>query len=204
MAETAATRSTALALADERELMHQGHRFLDEKRVLLAAAILRELATHEELLERLRARLQAARPALRAALQRHGLQGLQAQPAVVLVPPAPRAERTRLLGLTQLHAVFDPSADVQAASQAAIDPSPEARACAAAFVSTLGLLAGLAAAQGNLERLAVEYHRTERRALALENVLLPEIEVALKAIDEQLELADQEEAVQVRLASGRR
>ncbi len=204
MAETAATRSTALALADERDLMHQGHRFLDEKRMLLASALLRELATHEDLLERLRTRLHAAREALGAALQRHGLQGLQAQPAVVLVPPAPRTERTRLLGVTQVHAVFDPNADVQAAAQAAIDPSPEARACAAAFVSTLGLLAGLAAAQGNLERLAVEYHRTERRALALENVLLPETEVALKAIDEQLELADQEEAVRIRLASGRR
>lgn len=204
MAETAATRSTALALADERELMHQGHRFLDEKRMLLASAMLRELATHEELLAPLRTRLQAARLALRAALQRHGLQGLQAQPAVMLVPPTPRAARTRLLGVAQVQAMFDPSADVQAASQAAIDPSPEARACAAAFVSTLDLLAGLAAAQGNLERLAVEYRRTERRALALENVLLPEIEVALKAIDEQLELADQEEAVRIRLAGGRR
>ena len=36
---------------------------------------------------------------------------------------------------------------------------------------------------------------------ALENVLLPEIERALKAIDEHLELADQEEAVRIRLAA---
>ena len=36
----------------------------------------------------------------------------------------------------------------------------------------LGPLARLAACAGNLERLAAEYRRTERRAKALENVLL--------------------------------
>ena len=43
MAEIAPTRSAALALADERELMRQGYRFLDEKRVLLASEMLRRL-----------------------------------------------------------------------------------------------------------------------------------------------------------------
>ena len=60
--------------------------------------------------------------------------------------------------------------------------------------------AGLGVSGGNLERLAVEYRRTERRARALENVLLPEVEGALSTIQGQLELADQEEAVRIRLA----
>ena len=41
----------------------------------------------------------------------------------------------------------------------------------------------------------------ERRALALENVLLPEVAQALGRIDEQLTLADQEEAVRIRQAA---
>jgi V/A-type H+/Na+-transporting ATPase subunit D len=40
--------------------------------------------------------------------------------------------------------------------------------------------------------------RTERRARALENVLLPEIDSSLKFVDEQLEILDQEEIARVR------
>jgi len=43
--------------------------------------------------------------------------------------------------------------------------------------------------------------RTERRARALENVLLPEIEGSLHYMDEQLETMDQEEAIRVRNAA---
>ena len=60
-----------------------------------------------------------------------------------------------------------------------------------------------AASAGNLERLAAEYRRTERRARALENVLLPEIERALRTTEEHLEQADREEAVRIRTAAQR-
>ena len=50
-------------------------------------------------------------------------------------------------------------------------------------------------------RLIEEYRRTERRARALENVLLPEIDHSLKFIEEQLDAVDQEEAVRVRNAA---
>ncbi|MCO5105571.1 MAG: hypothetical protein M9907_00670 [Burkholderiaceae bacterium] len=202
MAETAATRSAALALADERALMRQGYQFLDEKRMLLAAEILRALAVRRALEERLVAQAREAAQALRGALKRHGLEALQAYPAGDLAPAAPALEHTRFLGVPQLGASFAPR--VTDPEELAIDPSPEARACREAFAALLGPLAQLAALAGNLERLAAEYRRTERRARALENVLLPEIEASLKAIDEHLELADQEEAVRARLAGRRR
>ena len=69
MAEVAATKSAALALADERALMRQGYQFLDEKRMLLAAELLRTLAAHREQEAALVARLAAAGEALREALQ---------------------------------------------------------------------------------------------------------------------------------------
>ena len=86
----------------------------------------------------------------------------------------------------------------------AVDASPEARRCRDAYAALLDPLARLAASCGNLERLGAEYRRTERRARALENVLLPEIESALRRIDEHLELADQEEAIRIRWAGGLR
>ena len=200
MAEAAATRSAALALADERALMRQGFQFLDEKRMLLAAEILRALRAHDALEAQLLQRLRTARDALQAALRRHGLEGLQAYPAAELEATAPASTRSRFLGVALVSVVFDVPADTRV-DDGALDASPEARACRAAFVAVLAPLVRLAASAANLERLAAEYRRTERRARALENVLLPEIEHALKAIDEHLELADQEEAVRIRLAA---
>jgi V/A-type H+-transporting ATPase subunit D len=61
----------------------------------------------------------------------------------------------------------------------------------------------MSACAGNLRRLAREYTRTERRARALENVVLPEIDVSLRFVEEQLDAVDQEEAVRVRNAAAR-
>jgi V/A-type H+-transporting ATPase subunit D len=58
-------------------------------------------------------------------------------------------------------------------------------------------LAGIA---GNLERLRHEYRRTERRARALEDVLLPEITGTIYELEARLEEVEQEEAIRVRQA----
>lgn len=195
------TKSAALALADERALMRQGYQFLDEKRMLVATELLRRLKAHAAADADLAAATRRAADALRAALQRHGLEGLQAYPARTPRPAPPALARAPFLGVPLVEAVAEP---VPMAPDAALDASPEAAACAQAFRDLLPLLAGLAASAASATRLAAEYRRTERRARALENVLLPEIERALAAIDEQLSLADQEEAVRIRLAAARR
>ena len=198
MAEVVPTRSAALQLADERDLMRQGYRFLDEKRVLLASEMLRCLRDHERMHAALVERLREARSALREALLRHGLDGLQAYPAVPVEPAAPQVAHARFLGVPMLATHFAPQGGGR--DDSAVDASPEARACREGFAALLGPLAQLAASAGNLERLGAEYRRTERRAKALENVLLPEVEGSLATILGQLELADQEESVRIRLA----
>jgi V/A-type H+-transporting ATPase subunit D len=74
MREVTATRSSALELADERRLMRQGYEFLDEKRMLLATEMLRQLRAYEALSEALKDELTAAATALGAAVERHGLE----------------------------------------------------------------------------------------------------------------------------------
>jgi V/A-type H+-transporting ATPase subunit D len=202
MTETAATKSAALALADERSLMRQGYQFLDEKRMLLAAQMLRTLDEHRSLEAQLRERLREAQAGLRDALQRHGLEGLQAYPPAAIAPATPVLTRMVFLGVPLLAATSGPPVDGR--DDTAVDASPEARRCRDAFLALLEPLVRLAACTGNLERLGAEYRRTERRARALENVLLPEIETALKSIEGHLELADQEEAVRIRLAGRHR
>jgi V/A-type H+-transporting ATPase subunit D len=79
-----------------------------------------------------------------------------------------------------------------------VRPSPEVRRCADAFRALLEAAAPLAAITANLERLMREYRRTERRVRALENVVLPEIREDLAAMEEHLDLNEQEEVIRVR------
>lgn len=198
MREVAPTRSAAIELADERKLMRQGYEFLDEKRTLLATEMLRQLKIYQERTASLANATKAAGAALALALERHGLDDLQAYP----VPPAPvlpAYTRGLFLGLAMLSA--GKAAVSAGEDQAAIDSSPEAKACRAAFELLLALSADTGVRAGNLNRLAREYRRTERRAQALEKVLLPEVEDAIKRVNEQLDTMDREEVIRTRWSS---
>ena len=83
-----------------------------------------------------------------------------------------------------------------------VNPTPEARACTHVHQELLGRAAELAACSVNLRRLLQDYIRTERRAKAIENVLMPEIVATLKIIEEQLEGIDQEEIARLRRRRG--
>jgi V/A-type H+-transporting ATPase subunit D len=76
--------------------------------------------------------------------------------------------------------------------------TPEGEQCRARFDALLPIAARLAVLTGNLERLRREYIRTARRARALEDVLLPEIDARLDGIETALEELEREESVRVR------
>ena len=57
----------------------------------------------------------------------------------------------------------------------------------------------LAGVSGNLYRLLAEYRITERRSRALENIILPEIDQALREMSSHLEELELEDAIRVRL-----
>jgi V/A-type H+-transporting ATPase subunit D len=197
MGEFTPTRSLAIALADERRTMREGYAFLDEKCLLLAGEMLREVRRHRALVDEL-APLQAkTERALAAALLRHGLNGLQVYPA----PPGGqrlRAERRTLLGVAMRAAALDGG---PAEAAPAVAASPEAAACGAAFAALAARLAALAAVSGNLARLHAEYRKTVRRVRALQDVLLPEIEQTLHEVEASLEELEQDEAGFLRRAA---
>jgi V/A-type H+-transporting ATPase subunit D len=194
MREVTPTRSSAIELADERRLMRQGYEFLDEKRMLLATEMMRQLKIYQARRDALINATDAAASALAAALERHGFDQLQLYPKPPS-PAVPDATHELFLGLIMRSAGEPPQPEPQGP---AIDASPEARACRAAFEKLLWLSADLAARTGNLNRLAREYRRTERRARALEKVLLPEVEETIKLIDEQLDMMEREEIIRTR------
>jgi V/A-type H+-transporting ATPase subunit D len=197
--EVLATRVAFLELKDERRLVQEGYELLDEKRVLLAAEIMRQLRRHGALQAGI-ARLEtAALAALEAAVAMHGLDSLTVEPKLELQSALLGVHETSFLGLRLVEAQLgDGTAPAAAAARPA---TPEARACALAYRRLLAQYAELAACDASLLRLVREYVRTERRARALENVVLPEIDTTLRFIEEQLDALDQEEAVRVRNAA---
>ncbi|NHA15425.1 V-type ATP synthase subunit D [Thioalkalivibrio sp. XN279] len=195
------SRSAFLELKEERQLVREGFEFLDEKRVILAQEMLRRLKAWKAARERYDALHEEAAAALARAVGRHGLDGIGIYPAPRMDNAALARKETRFLGVNLLDGEFDPGwGEKDARPPHAVNPSPEAERCREAFAALLPLGFELAVMRASLERLVREYVRTERRARALENVVLPEIEHSLRFMDEQLEAMDQEEAIRVRNA----
>ncbi len=190
------TRVELLELRDEKRLVQEGYELLDEKRILIATEIRQALARHRALTAALGERLSVVRQALAGALARHGLDELQTLPPYACPQARVMLESRNLLGLELISARLETGQC--AYREAPINPSPEARTAALEHIAALETIIRLAATRVSLRRLVREYVRTERRARALENVLLPEIHQALGFIEEQLEGLDQEEAIRVR------
>ncbi len=195
MSETSPTRAVVLELKDEQRAMHEGYVFLDEKCLLLAGEILRELARYAAFDRAFMTAHAAAMAALQDALARHGLDQLQVYPA--LDPSAATIDRTArsIMGVRLQDATWE-AAD--AIVPRAVAPSPEAEACRRAFLALVAAAVPLAAASGNLERLSFEYRRSVRRARALQDVLLPELDDEVYSIETRLEELEQEDAIAMR------
>jgi len=193
------TRSAAIALAEERRAMHDSYVFLDEKCLLLAQAMMKELRERDRLASEWRTALAEATAALHGALARHGLGGLQCYPAADLADAEPALRRWQLMGVPLQDARFETPA---APGAEPVNPSPEAESCRERHVRLLGIAARLAASSGNLERLHAEYRRSVRRVRALQDVLLPEVDRTIYEIEARLEELDQDEAVWLRHRRG--
>jgi V/A-type H+-transporting ATPase subunit D len=189
------TRAALLELQDEQRALHEGHVFLDEKCLLLAGEMLRQLARHAALAGALTQAHDEAMRALRAALARHGLQGLQVRPPLDDAAARLATQASSLMGVRLLDAAWQPGA---AAAPPSAGDSPELRRCRAAFAALLAAVAPLAAVSGNLERLSADYRRSVRRARALQDVLLPDVRRDIAGIESRLEELEQEDAIAMR------
>lgn len=198
MSERVATRSVLLKLREERASMREGFTFLDEKCLLLAGAMLRELTRYEGLSQQLERILEDADDSLRAALGRHGLEGLSSYPLredadeqrFVL-----NIEHRSVMGV----ALLDASCKITPPEVSApLLRTPEAAACTVAHAQLLGAVTELAAAGANLERLQHEYRRASRRARALDGVLLPELDQDVSEMALLFEEQEREEAILMR------
>lgn len=197
--QVVATRVALLELRDERQLLREGFSLLDEKRMLLAGETLRQLRHYVATDQTLQAGWREAREAFGRAIEVHGFDGLTLHPPHPLDEALLHVDRQVLLGVPLVDAelVLDDGDPLSAPGLA----TPELRACVSQIRNCVRVLVAQAARAANLRRLVAEYRRTERRARALENVLLPDIERLVVAVEDQLDALDQEDALRVRNAA---
>lgn len=195
MPDITPTRAVALDLKEERRAMREGYVFLDEKCLLLAGEILRELDRYAVLARAVQAAHDAAVAALHAALARHGLDGLAVYPAADLAGSTLSIEPRAVMGVRLQAATWQRG---ESRAPVAVNRSPEGDACRDAWQAVIAAAAPLAAVTGNLERLSAEYQRAVRRARALQDVLLPELDRTLWEVETRLEELEQEEAIAMR------
>lgn len=198
--DMAPTRSAILQLREEHDVILEAYDFLDEKRLLLAAELLRQLKDYEKKIKQYDALREKAEQALVATVQRHGLQGVQVYPGNYQENVTLFSENYSFMGVSLITTSLEiPEENVK---QSACHPSPEAEQCRELFQQMVQLAAVIAGVSGNLHRLLEEYRRTERRARALENVVIPEMSHSLREMSSQLEELDQEDIVRVHLKHG--
>lgn len=192
-----ASRSALLELKDELNLVNDGYEFLDEKRILLAAEIIRQRDTWSARNREFLSRMEAAAAALVDAAADQGLDGLEVAPPAALPDARLEISERPFVGEVMLEATF--VAGEPDATDEALRPTPALGTCRLAFRELIAAAAPLASSGANLSRLMHEYRRTERRVRALENIILPEIRTDIGIMEEQLDLLDQEEVVRVRM-----
>ncbi|WP_343079213.1 V-type ATP synthase subunit D [Ostreiculturibacter nitratireducens] len=198
MAEIIPTRGAALALAEDKRFLENGYEFLDEKRMLLAATLLKELENWRASRRSYDEAMTEAVARLKGAIGRHGLESLSLYPSSAGQATGLQFRTRNFLGLGLLEV---PDAGWKTPGPfEALDASEVAEDCRRAFGELVPLAVRIAVHAQNIRRLIREYRATERRARALENVILPETEQNLAAVTEALDESDQEEALRIRNA----
>jgi len=196
----APTRAAVLELMNEQVVVNEAYVFLDEKRLLLASELLRQLAIFQRVKSELGELQNRAKQAMRDALMHHGLDGLQVYPSATLDGAEISQQTTNFMGVTLVEVELN-TTEVTRDHAVPSNPSSAAERCIDLFSEIVLKSAMLSGVSGNLYRLLTEYRLTERRARALENVILPEIAQSLRDMSAHLEELDLEDAIRVRLQS---
>jgi V/A-type H+-transporting ATPase subunit D len=165
---------------------------------MLAHEMLRQLAAYESTQEEIVLAEKLAIGALDAGISRHGLDTLEAYPPWDIHELEPPVISSGYLGLTLLEASW--SEQPEPATPENWMNSPEVHACRLHYLRCLQLYFQQSLTSANLLRLKEEYVRSERRARALDQLIMPEMRKSLKQIEEKLDEIEQEENFSVRNA----
>jgi len=189
------TRMELLRLRKRVAVAQRGHKLLKDKRDELMKEFLRLVRENRELRQQVDEKLVAANRSFlvaRAVMSRELLEEaimapkqriyMEMDTAVVMNVRVPR---------------FSLRQEGEPLSYGFVDTSGELDSALAAFSEVLSLLVRLAEVEKSAELLADEIERTRRRVNALEYVMIPELQAAVKDIS--MKLSEQERSTVARL-----
>jgi V/A-type H+/Na+-transporting ATPase subunit D len=195
------TRATLLLLRQSLAEAREGHALLERKREVLLREVwelVRAARQHEG---RVRTDFDAAHAALRAARLDAGSDG------VGWALLAPSAETTCSVETRNLMGVAIPKVRLHVRRErltTSVGGTPTSLdAARRRWLDVLSALDVWAETYGAVWRVAAELARTQRRVNALEQVLIPEQEAAIRAIESTLEEADREGFVRTKRVKAR-
>jgi V/A-type H+-transporting ATPase subunit D len=143
-----ASRSAFLELQDEKKLVNDGYEFLDEKRILLAAELLRQREAWRRARATFMERWDEAAKLVPVAVGDQGLEGLRVHPRHTLGGAGLEISERPYVGQVLLEATLD--AGSNELSRDPVRPSRDVRRLADAFRGLLEAAAPLAAVTANL------------------------------------------------------
>jgi V/A-type H+-transporting ATPase subunit D len=195
------TRASLLRLRQSLAEAREGYELLERKREVLLREVwrlMRDAGRHEE---QVRDRFRAAHAALRTARLDAGSETVR---WALLAPSAQttcRVEMRNLMGVTlpsvELSVVPERLTTSVGGTPVALDDTRRR------WLEVAEVLARWAETSGSAWRVAAELARTQRRVAALEQVLIPEFEEGIRAIEASLEEADREGFVRTKRVKDR-
>lgn len=195
------TRASLLRLRQSLAEAREGYELLERKREVLLREVwrlMRDAGRHEE---QVRDRFRAAHAALRTARLDAGSETVR---WALLAPSARttcRVEMRNLMGVTlpsvELSVVPERLTTSVGGTPVALDDTRRR------WLEVAEVLARWAETSGSAWRVAAELARTQRRVAALEQVLIPEFEEGIRAIEASLEEADREGFVRTKRVKDR-
>jgi V/A-type H+-transporting ATPase subunit D len=202
MAE-AASKTQLLERRAERTMVREGKSVLEDRRDLLAHMLVEQLAETDRLTREAARAFAWARQMLRRALMRHGLTALTLRAGEPDNPMlgAPRWELENRLGTPWL--TFDMPAESDGGSSSDTEVSVELEGTRRAYRELVAVLLELAAGENNLSRLVEVFRRTQRRVNALEYVVLPDLNRAIKEMEDRMDEMEREDLVRLLLIKRR-
>ena len=194
MAE-AASKTQLLERRAERTMVREGKSVLEDRRDLLAHMLVEQMAETDRLTREAARAFAWARQMLRRALMRHGLTALTLRAGEPGNPKleAPRWELENRLGTPWL--TVDMPAESDGGSSSDTEVSVELEGTRRAYRELVAVLLELAAGENNLSRLVEVFRRTQRRVNALEYVVLPDLNRAIKEMEDRMDEMEREDLV---------
>ena len=186
------SKTVLLERRDERALVVEGKSVLEERRDILAQAIISELRLALDAQKTLHQKQELAMSALRNAALRHGPMGLRRLASPIATHTDPGYAEVNYFGTCFISTHAEPETLPAERRWDASEDAAHARRCFHELVSQL-LLA--ACHFNNLGRLTREFRRSQRKVNALEYVVIPELEQSIGSIEFVLEETERENMV---------